>query len=227
MTLADTPRRPPPPDAVEARRAPEFAHVDERLVVAVKPAGQLCVPGRDQPDCLAARVAEALPGALAVHRLDMATSGLVVFARGAAMQRLLSTAFAQRRVHKRYEAVVGGLLAADQGEIDLPLGADWPQRPRQRVDHANGKPALTRWRVLSRDSVSGCTRLALEPVTGRTHQLRLHLSAIGHAILGDTLYARADLACAAPRLLLHASALGLPALRPGDTPLQLVSAPQF
>ena len=186
-------------------------HVDPFLVVADKPAGLLSVPGRgaDKADCLVARVQAVHADALAVHRLDMATSGLIVLARGAAMHRALSMAFAGRQVHKRYEAVVDGLLVDDEGEIDLPLIADWPNRPRQVVDHAIGKPSLTRWRVIGRDAAAGRTRVALFPVTGRSHQLRVHLSAIGHAILGDDLYAPPLAATATPRLLLHASELRL------------------
>ena len=197
---------------------------DAWLLVADKPAGLLCVPGRgpDKADCLAARVAAQWPDTRVVHRLDMATSGLVVFGRGAAMQRALSTAFAERRVHKRYEAVVAGLVAGEQGEIDLPLAADWPQRPRQQVDRLAGKPSLTRWQVLQRDAAGGTTRLRLCPVTGRTHQLRVHLAAVGHPILGDALYAGPTEAAAAPRLLLHACELQiepLPGLRdPGASP---------
>lgn len=191
-----------------------IAHVDAAVVVADKPAGLLCVPGRgpERADCLAARVQARWPDARVVHRLDMATSGLVVFGRGATMQRALSIAFAERRVDKGYEAVVAGLPAADAGEIDLPLAADWPNRPRQQVDRLFGKPALTRWRVLQRDPQRGTTRLALAPVTGRSHQLRVHLAAIGHAILGDELYAPGEWATASPRLLLHACRLALPAL---------------
>lgn len=183
-----------------------FVHQDQHLLLADKPAGLLCVPGRgpEGADCLAARVQAVCPDALVVHRLDMATSGLVLFGRGPAMQRALSIAFAERRVHKRYEAVVAGLLADDAGDIALPLAADWPNRPRQRVDPVAGKPSHTRWRVLARDAAAGTTRLALQPLTGRTHQLRLHLAAIGHPILGDTLYAPPPLDSAAPRLLLHA-----------------------
>ena len=196
--------------------APPFTLVfaDPWLLVADKPAGLLCVPGRgaDKADCLASRVAAQWPDARVVHRLDMATSGLVVFARGAAMQRALSIAFAERRVHKRYVAVVAGAPAGEQGQIDLPLAADWPRRPRQRVDHQAGKPSLTHWQVLQRDAIAGTTRLGLCPVTGRTHQLRLHLAAIGHPILGDALYADPDRAAAAPRLLLHACDLAINAL---------------
>ena len=196
----------PPPTALPRL---SIVWADAWLVVADKPAGLLCVPGRgpDKADCLATRVAAQWPDALVVHRLDMATSGLVVLGRGAVMQRALSIAFAERRVRKQYQAVVAGLLADAQGEINLPLAADWPQRPRQQVDHASGKPCLTRWQVLGRDTASATTRLQLSPVTGRTHQLRVHLAAIGHPILGDALYAGPQAAAAAPRLLLHACGL--------------------
>jgi tRNA pseudouridine32 synthase/23S rRNA pseudouridine746 synthase len=123
------------------------------------------------------------------------------------MQRRLSIAFAQRQVGKGYEAVVAGELQGDAGEIDLPLAADWPNRPRQKVDAARGKPSLTRWRVLDRGVPPGTTRLALEPLTGRSHQLRVHLLALGHPIVGDTLYAPPDVAARSPRLLLHAHTL--------------------
>lgn len=188
-------------------------HADDRLLVADKPAGLLCVPGRgpDKADCLAARVAARWPDARPVHRLDMGTSGLVAFGLDAETHRRLSMAFAERRVAKRYEAVVAGLPAEDAGSVDLPLIVDWPHRPRQKVDHAIGKPSLTHWRVLARDLAAGTTRLALEPVTGRSHQLRLHLAAIGHPILGDELYAPPAVHAAAPRLLLHACWLALPA----------------
>lgn len=186
-----------------------WVHLDDRLLVVDKPAGLLCVPGRgpDGADCLASRVQAAWPDALVVHRLDMATSGLVVFGRGAAMQRALSIAFAERRVHKRYEAVVTGLPGGAAGTIELPLAADWPRRPRQQVSHDGGKPSTTRWQLLSHDVPAGTSRLALWPITGRTHQLRVHLAAIGHPILGDALYAPSAVAAAAPRLLLHACEL--------------------
>ena len=190
---------------------PAVIHLDGGLIAVDKPAGLLAVPGRgaDKADCVSARLQAAYSDALVVHRLDMATSGLMLLARGPEVQRLLSQAFAARLIDKTYTAVVAGLLVEDAGEIDLPLGADWPNRPRQRVDALHGKPSLTRWRVLSRDALRGQTRLALQPQTGRTHQLRVHLSAIGHAILGDALYASTDVAAAAPRLLLHASRLAL------------------
>lgn len=186
-------------------------HVDEALVVVRKPAGLLSVPGRgpERADCVAARVQRHLPDALTVHRLDMATSGLLLMGRGAVAQRLLSTAFAERRIAKRYTAVVAGVVAADHGEVDLPLVCDWPNRPRQMVDHTRGKPALTRWRVLSRQPAEGTSRIELEPVTGRSHQLRVHLLSIGHPIVGDELYAPEPWRRAAPRLLLHACHLAL------------------
>jgi len=198
-------------------------HADSSLIAIDKPEGLLAVPGRGEGGLvnLTARVQAVFADALIVHRLDMATSGLMLFARGAAVQRQLSIAFAERQVHKRYIAVVHGELAAEEGVIDLPLLADWPNRPRQVVDLHNGKKALTRWRVLARGECGpegARTRLALEPVTGRSHQLRVHLQSIGHAICGDTLYA------AEPqhsrRLLLHACHLAL--AHPADgTPLQL------
>lgn len=175
-----------------------------------KPAGLLAVPGRgaDKQDCLSARAQALWPDALVVHRLDMATSGLFLMGRGTHMQRALSRAFAERAVDKRYEAVVDGRLGApgDTGVIDLPLAADWPNRPLQKVDPA-GRPSTTRWRVM--DGGDRETRVALEPVTGRSHQLRVHLLAIGHPILGDALYAPPAVRDRAPRLLLHACALRL------------------
>jgi len=181
--------------------------VDDSLLVVNKPAGMLSVPGRgaDLQDCMAARVQAEVPDALVVHRLDMATSGLLVFARGKAAQRRLSHAFAQREVEKRYVAVVAGRVLADAGEIDLPLITDWPNRPRQKVDLSVGKPSVTRYRVIRR--ADGDTRLELEPVTGRSHQLRVHLLALGHPILGDALYAPADVVASADRLMLHARSL--------------------
>ena len=207
---------------------PELVHVDAHCIVALKPGGLLSVPGLGAhgQDCLAARVQALHPDALVVHRLDMATSGLMLFARGVDAQRTLSRGFAARTVHKRYVAVVDGRLPADEGEIDLPLSADWPNRPRQKVDTAQGKPSLTRWRVLAADAARGTTRLALEPVTGRAHQLRVHLLAIGHAILGDALYAPPEVCARADRLLLHASALGF-AHPASGTPLWFESAPPF
>ncbi|RQO62739.1 RNA pseudouridine synthase [Variovorax sp. KBW07] len=190
-------------------------HEDPFLLVFDKPAGLLCVPGRgeDKQDCLSARAMRQWPDALIVHRLDMGTSGLVVMARGIEMQRALSAAFAERRVHKRYEAIVDGILPLheDWSVIDAPLMADWPRRPLQKTDPA-GKPSLTRWRALASSALPSepeATHVLLEPETGRSHQLRVHLLSIGHPILGDALYGDASQQARAPRLLLHASELGL------------------
>ena len=195
----------------------EILHVDEALVVSNKPSGLLAVPGRgpQKQDCLSARVQRQFDDALIVHRLDQATSGLVLMARHIEAQRRLGDAFAQRRVDKRYQAVVRGLPqpddhAGDTGGwslIDLPLIADWPNRPLQKVDREHGKPSQTRWRSVRHDAARGVTLLDLEPLTGRSHQLRLHLASIGHPILGDALYADAATQAMAPRLLLHACAL--------------------
>ncbi len=206
-------------------RGLDIVHLDGSLIAANKPAGLLAVPGRgaDKQDCLASRVQAESPDALVVHRLDMATSGLLLFARGIAMQRRLSRMFRERLVAKRYMAVVAGRLELPSGEIDLPLAGDWPNRPKQKVDFAGGKPALTRYRTSGYDSFTDTTRVELEPVTGRTHQLRVHLAAIGHPILGDSLYGSEG---SAGRLLLHASALGLAHPLSGE-PLALTSEPPF
>lgn len=192
-------------------------YVDAHLIVCVKPSELLSVPGRgsDKQDCLIARMQRHYPDALIVHRLDMATSGLLLLARGAQMQRRLSMAFEARQVHKRYIAVVHGCVAAptgDWGQIDLPLLTDWPNRPRQKVCREQGKPSLTRYRVLAHEAQIGRSRLELEPVTGRTHQLRVHLMSIGHPIVGDALYASGENTLTqdlTPRLLLHASEIAL------------------
>lgn len=208
-------------------------HADDALLVLDKPAGLLAVPGRgpDKQDCASARAQAQWPDALIVHRLDMATSGLLMMARGADMQRRLSMAFESRSVHKRYVALVAGHLTPPGdgwGEIDLPLMTDWPNRPMQMVDKA-GKPSLTRWRVLAHETDSAGrpqTRLELEPVTGRTHQLRVHLRSIGHPILGDALYADDESRARSPRLLLHACELALPHPLSGE-PLLWRSPPPF
>ena len=220
-------------DRVSARPSPpswppvEIIHADSALVVIDKPAGLLSVPGRgaDKADCAVSRVQAQFADALTVHRLDMATSGLLLFARGAEMQRVLSVMFETRDVVKHYEAVVEGIVEQDDGEIDLPLFADWPQRPRQKVDPVHGKPSLTRYRVLHRDPATRTTRLSLQPLTGRTHQLRVHLMAIGHPIAGDTLYSTPE-ASSSARLMLHATRLEL--RHPATArPLGLTSAVPF
>lgn len=202
--------------------------MDEQLVVLEKPAGLLAVPGRgeDKQDCLSARAQALWPDARVVHRLDMATSGLFLMARGLHVQRIVGRAFEERRVGKRYEALVAGIPGpvGSAGVIELPLAADWPNRPRQHVDPVHGRPSTTRWQVLAHEGPGA--RLALEPVTGRSHQLRVHLQAIGHPILGDALYAPPEFAARAPRLLLHACALQLDHPATGE-PLAFASAVPF
>ena len=189
-------------------------HADDALLVLAKPAGLLSVPGRgaDKQDCASARAQQQWPGALVVHRLDMATSGLLLMARTPDVQRALGDAFAQREVEKHYQAIVQGCMSAPEsqggwGDIELPIAADWERRPLRVIDHERGKASHTRWRVLAMDEAAQTTRLELSPITGRTHQLRLHLAAIGHAILGDALYADTTTQARAPRLLLHATRL--------------------
>ncbi len=198
----------------KAAAAGELAvlHADAACIVVDKPSGLLSVPGRglDKQDCLSRRVQAAWPDALVVHRLDMATSGVWLMARGPAMQRAFSRAFEQQAVDKRYIAVVAGRMTAPAtadgwGVIDLPLAPDWPRRPLQRVDLQDGRPSMTRWRIL--EAGADRTRLELAPRTGRSHQLRVHLQAIGHPILGDALYAPPAVQALAPRLLLHACEL--------------------
>jgi len=193
-------------------------YADDHMLVAEKPAGLLSVPGRlpENKDCLITRLQSDYPDALTVHRLDMATSGLIIFARGPEAHRRLSKAFADRQVGKSYVAVVAGALTG-RGEVDLPLITDWPNRPRQMVDHGIGKPSLTRYRVLECGEEQAITRVELEPVTGRSHQLRVHMMAIGHPILGDVFYAPPEIEALSPRLLLHAGRLSLPHPVSGET----------
>ncbi len=193
----------PPPD-----RGLAIVFADASLLIVDKPAGLLSVPGRgaDKQDCLLSRVQAKFADALTVHRLDMSTSGLLLLARGAAMQSELSRLFRERQVDKRYLAEVEGCLASDAGEVDLPLICDWPNRPRQKVDFEVGKRSLTRYRTLSRDVATQSSRVELEPVTGRSHQLRVHLASLGHPIIGDELYGSGSLE-SGERLRLHATEL--------------------
>lgn len=195
-----------------------IVYEDDTLLVLDKPSGLLSVPGRgqDKQDCLSSRVQKRYPDASIVHRLDMGTSGLMLMARNVVAQRMLNDAFARRLVKKRYEAVVEGVvapLATDSDglwqEINLPIALDWPNRPRRVIDLVLGKPSQTSWQVMSVDLASATSRLRLEPLTGRSHQLRLHLMTIHHPILGDPLYASASVAAKSDRLLLHATTLEL------------------
>lgn len=193
-----------PPDAPLA-----VIHADAQLLVVDKPSGLLSVPGKAEGlgDCLESRVKAAYPEALLLHRLDMDTSGLMVFARTRLAQRHVAWQFERRQLSKTYIARVHGRPAADSGRIDLPLICDWPRRPLQKVCFEAGKPSVTDWEVIAREGEA--TRLRLHPLTGRSHQLRVHLLSIGHPILGDRFYATGPALAAAPRLQLHAETLTL------------------
>ncbi|NKX45525.1 RluA family pseudouridine synthase [Roseicyclus persicicus] len=192
-----------PPDAPL-----DVIHADDHLLVLNKPAGLLSVPGRGEhlADCLMERARAAFPTALLVHRLDMDTSGVMVFALTPHAQRHLGQQFEHRQTKKVYVARVWGAVAEAEGEIDLPLCVDWPNRPRQHVNWEKGKPAKTAWRRIRVED--GTTRMRLYPRTGRSHQLRVHMKEIGHPILGDPFYAEGA-ARAFPRLMLHAESLKL------------------
>jgi tRNA pseudouridine32 synthase/23S rRNA pseudouridine746 synthase len=187
-----------------AETGPRLIHADDHLLVWDKPSGLHTVPAKPPgpADCLEARARAAFPDALLVHRLDRDTSGVVVMARTKLAQRHLGWQFERRQVGKTYVARVAGEVADDAGCIELPLICDWPNRPRQMVSFERGKAAVTDWRVLAREA--GATRLELRPLTGRSHQLRVHLAEIGHPILGDPLYGHAE---SADRLQLHAVAI--------------------
>lgn len=182
---------------------------DDALIVLDKPSGMLAVPGRgpELQDCLSARVQADWPTASIVHRLDRDTSGLIVMALDADVHRELSRQFAAREVGKVYRAVVFGLPAANEGLVDLPLRKDFDRPPRHMVDPALGRPAQTRWRVVER--CTDRTLLEVEPITGRSHQIRIHLASLEHPILGDPLYAHEQALAMADRLMLHAEQLTL------------------
>lgn len=190
----------PPPDP------PEVIHADHEILVVNKPAGLLSVPGRGEgkSDCAIERLRGAFPTILLVHRLDQDTSGVMIFGLTPHAQRNLSKQFEDRRTKKAYVARVSGRLEPKTGTVDLPLIVDWPNRPRQKVDYAEGKPALTEWRVMR--AADDESRVRLFPLTGRSHQLRVHMAETGHSILGDPLYATGA-AADFPRLMLHAESL--------------------
>lgn len=183
-----------------------IVHVDHHLLVLDKPSGLLSVPGKGDhlADCLITRAQRVYPEALLVHRLDRDTSGLIVYALTKAAQRFLSLEFEERRVKKVYMARLWGQLEPKTGTVDLPLTVDWPNRPLQHVNHETGRPAQTDWRVVRHED--GTTRVRLMPKTGRSHQLRVHMLALGHPILGDPFYATGP-ARDFPRLMLHAESL--------------------
>lgn len=201
---------------------------DDHILIVDKPSGLLSVPGRGEAkqDCLISRVQESYPEALIVHRLDMSTSGLIVLALDTDTHRLLSKQFAEREVTKQYTAVVTGKLEEPSGVIDEPMICDWPNRPRQMIDYEKGKPSQTRYEVIEYTPENNTSRLRLTPITGRTHQLRLHLQSIGHAILGDRLYASPEVIAMADRLLLHATTLSLSHPVSGEM-INIESTPPF
>lgn len=186
----------------------DILHEDHELLLVNKPAGLLSVPGKGDhlADCLIARLASAFPEVLLVHRLDMDTSGVMVFARTPHAQRHLGLQFEKRHTKKTYVARVWGEVADKTGHIDLPLIVDWPNRPLQHVNFETGKPAQTDWRRMKVED--GTTRMRLYPKTGRSHQLRVHMLEIGHPILGDPFYAEGP-ARDFPRMMLHAESLKL------------------
>ncbi|MFN5995965.1 MAG: RluA family pseudouridine synthase [Paracoccaceae bacterium] len=186
----------------------QFLHEDAQILVLDKPAGLLTVPGKleGRQDCLITRLQAARWDALTVHRLDCDTSGVIIFARTKQAQGFLGQEFEQRRAQKTYVARVQGVVEGDSGTIDLPVGSDWDYRPRQKVDPVHGRPAVTDWQVIGRSDSE--TRVRLAPHTGRSHQLRVHMLALGHPILGDQIYAP-DTTRDHPRLMLHAETLSL------------------
>ncbi|MEZ7276845.1 bifunctional tRNA pseudouridine(32) synthase/23S rRNA pseudouridine(746) synthase RluA [Pseudoalteromonas sp. 68 DY56-GL68] len=186
-----------------------IVYQDDDLLIVNKPSGLLTVPGKDpkHADCLIARVNRVFPTAKIVHRLDMATSGIICLAMHKEAHRNLSMQFQDRKTAKRYIARVFGKLEQQTGSVDLPLICDWPNRPKQMVDHDNGKPSLTHFKVLEHED--NATRVELTPITGRSHQLRVHMLSLGHPILGDRLYAHPAALAMAPRLQLHAEMLSL------------------
>ncbi|MCA8880301.1 MAG: RluA family pseudouridine synthase [Rhodobacteraceae bacterium] len=186
----------------------DVIHADHEILVVNKPPGLLSVPGKGAhlADCLLARLQAAFPEVLLVHRLDRDTSGVMVFALTPSAQRHLGLQFEKRQMRKTYVARLAGEMDARSGRVDLPLIVDWPNRPRQMVDPVNGRAAVTDWTVLRIEN--GTTRVRLTPLTGRSHQLRVHMAALGHPILGDPFYADGP-ARDAPRLMLHAESLRL------------------
>lgn len=178
---------------------------DEHLLVVNKPAGLLSVPGKSEPHCLQAQAITYNANIRVIHRLDMATSGIIIFAKSHAAQKGMGHLFEKRQVHKKYHAIVQGHPSASRGEVDLPLICDWPNRPMQKVCFETGKNAKTLFRIVTTCDKTSTALLHLSPVTGRSHQLRVHCLALGHPILGDNLYNLDNSHLRAERLLLHAA----------------------
>ncbi|WP_298944200.1 RluA family pseudouridine synthase [uncultured Psychromonas sp.] len=188
----------------------DIIHQDEDIVVLNKPSGLLSVPGRDtwHKDSLASRIIRVWPNACVVHRLDMATSGIIVLALRKSAQSHMGRQFQQKVIDKTYFARVEGIIKEDAGLIDLPLRCDWENRPRQMVDFEQGKSSQTEWQVVKRES--NTTLVKLTPLTGRTHQLRVHMQQLGHPIVGDEFYSTEFGKKISPeRLALHAASITL------------------
>lgn len=185
----------------------DVVHQDDDLLVLNKPSGLLSVPGRVEAhkDCLETRAQSIYPTATTVHRLDMDTSGLLVMAMNKNAHRHMGLQFEKRMTRKTYMARIWGHPANDAGEVDLPLRCDWPSRPKQIVDHEQGRSSQTRWEVLEREEKT--TLVMLTPITGRTHQLRVHMLELGYPIVGDRFYAEGEALSFALRLHLHAQTL--------------------
>ena len=185
----------------------DILYHDSNIIVVNKPSGLLSVPGKGEllKDCLISRLQKVFPDALLVHRLDLETSGVMLFALTPYAQRHLGLQFEKRQVKKTYIANVWGDVASKMGEIEAPIVVDWPNRPRQKICWETGKSAFTKWRVLRKNKLS--TRLRLMPTTGRSHQLRVHMLSIGHPILGDKLYAKGEALEASERLQLHSESI--------------------
>lgn len=212
--MGSTPYLPPP------HRGISLLHLSAQWIVVDKPSGLLSVPGREpgKEDCLLRRVQAEFSDAMIVHRLDMGTSGIVVLGRGLRAQRELSVLFQERKVRKRYQALVDGCWqAALVGEITLPIGRDQSSPAKRCIDLTAGRASLTRYRVLDTCVIRATTRIDLEPLTGRTHQLRVHMDAMGHPILGDDFYGTPASCAKANRLMLHAVGIEFPCPQTGTT----------
>jgi tRNA pseudouridine32 synthase/23S rRNA pseudouridine746 synthase len=202
-----------------------IVHADDDIIVLDKPSGLLTVPGKDPTlaDCLETRVQAKWPTSKVVHRLDKDTSGLLLMALNKRALGLLGSQFEHRKTTKAYVARVWGELTPDSGRVDLPLATDWENKPRQRVDHERGRASQTEWNVMAREA--NATRVRLIPLTGRTHQLRVHMMSLGHPILGDEFYSTGEALAAADRLQLHATELGF--THPNGESMRFVSEPPF
>ena len=204
----------------------DICYHDDDLLIVNKPAGLLCVPGLSTPDNLYDRILKKFPEARTVHRLDMATSGLIIFALNHPIQKAMGKLFEQRKINKSYLADIDGELIHEFGEIQLPLLCDWENRPKQRVDWENGKKGITFFQKLTFNAMSNTTRIKLIPHTGRSHQLRVHMLSIGHPIIGDEFYHTNNSNKKSTRLHLHATELNF--IHPlTDNLIQIMCEPSF